>query len=397
MGEPQFPFLACSPDGLVGDNTVIEIKSLKIFKQNTIETVTSSNTPIPKDVLRRQCFQVKDGKCVLKRNHSYHYQCQHILYVTERKFCSFILHAKNSPDSVENIVRDEPLIENILKFLTAFSTRVIAPNIFEMPVPRELLPFISPEIDLDSNDEPDTMNIELSSTPSPVDSGKGSDLEETNPVRADNFYTHKEIEAAEALLFAVTDANKAPAPTHPSDHDSDLTFFPWGGVTSTGITMTKTCLLDNWLMIFQALVKSGKVTLTDLTESGHIIANALQLIDSGLYDDARLVILQALTLQPQIVFRTLDLYGNESDFFLTLLSPYLVNSTVTTCSSNFWPAPVNTVKSTYIILPLPTGNHSRENVFSHSLTARLFPGDSQCGRKFTNEPTEDVLFYEDAT
>ena len=32
--NPKFPFLACSPDGLVGDNTVIEIKSLKIFEQN---------------------------------------------------------------------------------------------------------------------------------------------------------------------------------------------------------------------------------------------------------------------------------------------------------------------------------------------------------------------------
>ena len=277
---------------------------------------------------------------------------------------------------------------------------MIAPEMFETRVPRELLPFILPEIDLDSVDVPDAMKIELSSIPSPVDSGKGSDLEETDPVRADNFYTHKEIEAAEAaeaLLFAVTDANKPSAPTHPSDQDRDLTFFPWSGVTSTGITMTNTCPLDNWLMIFQALDKSGKVTLTDLTESGHIIANALQLIDSGLFADAKLVILQALTPRPQIVFQTLDLYGNESDFFLTLLSPYLVNSTVTTCSSNFCPAPVNTVKSTSIILPLPTGNHSGENVFSHSLTAWLFPGDSQCGRKFINKPTEDVLFYEDAT
>ena len=369
--DPKFPFLACSPDGLVGDNTVIEIKSLKIFEQNTIQTVTCSNTPVPKDVLRRQCFQVKDGKCVLKSNHSYYYQCQHILLVTEREFCKFILYAKNGPDSFENIGRDETLIKNILKFLTSFWICEIAPEIFEMRFQRELLPFILPEIDLDSVDVPDAMNIEISSIPSPMESGKGNDLEETDPVRADNFYTHKEIEAAEALLFAVTDPKKPAAPAHPSDQDSYLTFFPWGGVTSTGITMTNTCPLDNWLMIFQALAKSGKVTLTDLRESGHIIANALQLIDSGLYADAKLVILEALTPRPQIVFRILDLYGNESDFFLMLLSPYLVNSTVTSCSSNFCPVPVHTVKSTSIILPLPTGNHRGENVFSHSLNAWL--------------------------
>ena len=45
------------------------------------------------------------------------------------------------------------------------------------------------------------MNIELSSIPSPVYSGKGSDLEETDPVRADNFYTNREIEVAEALYL----------------------------------------------------------------------------------------------------------------------------------------------------------------------------------------------------
>ena len=51
--NPKFPFLTClcSPYGLVGNNTVIEIKSLKIFEKNTIETVTCSNTPVPKDIL----------------------------------------------------------------------------------------------------------------------------------------------------------------------------------------------------------------------------------------------------------------------------------------------------------------------------------------------------------
>ena len=85
--NPKFPFLACSPDGLVGDNTVIEIKSLKIFEQNTIETVTCSNTPVPKDVLRRQCSEVEDGKCVLKRNHSYYITSAstHMYFLSQRE------------------------------------------------------------------------------------------------------------------------------------------------------------------------------------------------------------------------------------------------------------------------------------------------------------------------
>lgn len=39
--NPQYPFLGCSPDGLVGEDTVLEIKSLKIFKEYTVGTVTS--------------------------------------------------------------------------------------------------------------------------------------------------------------------------------------------------------------------------------------------------------------------------------------------------------------------------------------------------------------------
>ena len=38
--NPEFPFLGCSPDGLVGNDTVVEIKALKIFKQYSVETVT---------------------------------------------------------------------------------------------------------------------------------------------------------------------------------------------------------------------------------------------------------------------------------------------------------------------------------------------------------------------
>ena len=58
-----------------------------------------------------------------------------------------------------------------------------------------------------------------------------------------------------------------------------------------------TCPLDNWLIIFQALVKSNKVKLEDLPESGHILGTALRLINDGLYVDAKLLILQSLPQQ----------------------------------------------------------------------------------------------------
>lgn len=82
---------------------------------------------------------------MLKRSHSYYYQRQQIFLVTERDYCDFILYVESGPDSVERISRDEALIAKILEYIQALWMRVIAPEIFEMRVPRELLPFILQE------------------------------------------------------------------------------------------------------------------------------------------------------------------------------------------------------------------------------------------------------------
>lgn len=396
--NPKFPFLGCSPDGLVGDDTVIEIKSLKIFKEYSVQTVTASTSPVPKEVLSRQCFRVQEGKCILKKSHAYYYQCQHILLVTERKFIDFILYAESGPDSVEKIERDEPLISKILEFLTALWTRVIAPEIFEMRVPRDLLPFILPETNKDTLDDMDTNECDISSSALPGDHNESMDSyvsqSSSQAKPAVRSHTQEELYAAEALLCAFT------TPTCTSsiiNQGSGLTFFPWGGMTSSGIQLSNTCPLDNWLILFQALVENGKVNLAALPESGHIIGSAFKLIKDGLHADAKLLILHSLTPQPQVVSGTLDLYGNEADFFLMLLNPYMMSTTTTTCPSACCPSQVHTLKSTTVILPQPTSHTNEKEVFSASLSLWLYPQDLQCGRKFTTKPSEKVSFYEDVT
>ena len=144
--NPKYPFLACSPDGLVDESGLLEIKSLKIFKDSTVERITGNPNELPKEMINGQCFYVKDGKCILKRNHDYYYQVQMQLLVTEREFCDFVLYAENGPVSVQRIERDEHLIQEILKLLTAFWKRVIAPGLIEMRVPRNLMPFVLPDM-----------------------------------------------------------------------------------------------------------------------------------------------------------------------------------------------------------------------------------------------------------
>lgn len=68
--------------------------------------------------------------------------------------------------------------------------------------------FILLEIDLDFVDVFDIMNIEFFFIFLFVDFGKGSDLEEIDFVRVDNFYIYEEIEVVEVFLFVVIDVNK---------------------------------------------------------------------------------------------------------------------------------------------------------------------------------------------
>jgi len=96
--------------------------------------------------------------------------------------------------------------------------------------------------------------------------------------------TYEEIEAAGALLYSFTSSCGKESP------EKELTVFLWGGLTSIGINLNNSCPSDDWLMIFQALVKSRKVNLADLTESGQIIGSALRLIDDGQFLLRKLVV-----------------------------------------------------------------------------------------------------------
>ena len=123
-----------------------------------------------------------------------------------------------------------------------------------------------------------------------------------------SLYCQEEIDAAEVLLSATSVVSRSS--NCASEQGQELTVFPWNGLTSTGISITNTCPLDNWLMIFQALTKSHKVELSDLPESVHIIGTSLKLIDDGLYADAKLLILQSLPQWQQ-------LRGTHTLFFFT--------------------------------------------------------------------------------
>ena len=80
-------------------------------REHEIEKIVKNgSTVVSKGILGRQCFKIKDGKCVLKESHSYYHQIQLQLLVTERTYCDFVLYAADGPVSIETINRDEQLI-----------------------------------------------------------------------------------------------------------------------------------------------------------------------------------------------------------------------------------------------------------------------------------------------
>ena len=81
---------------------------------------------------------------------------------------------------------------------------------------------------------------------------------------------------------------------------------------------------------------------------------------------------------------TLDLYGNEGDFFIMLLRPFLTSITTTTCCLDTCPLQVNTVQSFSVIVPQPSKS-IHNNVFVDAL-------DRCMGQHFGMEATIFVSF-----
>ena len=108
----EYLHLGASPDGLILDdstvnvNCIIEVICLKIFIGRSIEQIIQQKLP----ELSKQCFKVVDNKILLKLSHSYYYQIQLQLLVTEAKYCDFVLYSDLGKIYIQRIFR--PSIPN---------------------------------------------------------------------------------------------------------------------------------------------------------------------------------------------------------------------------------------------------------------------------------------------
>lgn len=86
--DKSYPYLACSPDGLVDNNAIIEIKSSE---------KSGDLTPLQAVKERKidYCIHNEEiDEIILKRNHNYYYQIQGLLHISDREICYFIVYTR---------------------------------------------------------------------------------------------------------------------------------------------------------------------------------------------------------------------------------------------------------------------------------------------------------------
>ncbi|KAL4709806.1 hypothetical protein ACJJTC_001260 [Scirpophaga incertulas] len=103
----KYPFLGASPDGLVGEETIIEVKCPYASRNQLINECT-----VP--------YLCKiNGELSLKQTCIYYYQIQGQLFVTEKKFCNLIIYTFKDI-KVIFINRNEEFINNMVQVLVNF-------------------------------------------------------------------------------------------------------------------------------------------------------------------------------------------------------------------------------------------------------------------------------------
>lgn len=102
-----FPFLAASPDGIVDDNIVLEVKCPYSARERVINDIT-----VPYLVMGN------DGLC-LRDNHDYYYQVQGQLLCTDREYSDFVVYTQVDMKTIR-IKRNDIFISAMTNKLTDF-------------------------------------------------------------------------------------------------------------------------------------------------------------------------------------------------------------------------------------------------------------------------------------
>lgn len=114
----EFPFLGASPDGIINEETIVEVKCPYVIRN---EKITTSNVPY---LIKKQ-----DG-VVLDKTHNYYYQIQGQLFCSGRMKCCLIIYTFKDIMYL-TIERDEIFISNMILALKEFFEKFFKPVLLD--------------------------------------------------------------------------------------------------------------------------------------------------------------------------------------------------------------------------------------------------------------------------
>ncbi|KAL4141997.1 hypothetical protein QTP88_004529 [Uroleucon formosanum] len=128
--DHELPFLAASPDGLIGEDSLVEIKC-PISAKDILPEYAISTRKI------KSC-EIINGKLQLKRTDSYYYQVQGQLHISKKKFCYFCIWTSRGI-LYEKIKRDDNFWETkMLPHLVKFYNNYLLPEMVDPRYDRNL-------------------------------------------------------------------------------------------------------------------------------------------------------------------------------------------------------------------------------------------------------------------
>lgn len=107
--------LGASPDGLVGQNAVLEVKCPYTQRNSTITEAASCSS---------FCLEKKDQEYALRKNHHYWHQVQGQMYITGRDLCYFVVWTTKET-AILPIKKDPAWEENVLNLQDFYTLHMI--------------------------------------------------------------------------------------------------------------------------------------------------------------------------------------------------------------------------------------------------------------------------------
>lgn len=131
--DSEYNFLGSTPDGLIDEDSIVEIKCPYSIAGKDIDE------QIKERKLSCWIYDAKLDKFFINKTHAYYFQVQGQLNILKRKFCYFAVWTSKFDElKIEIIERDEELWQNMTKKLAKFYWEKLAPEIIDSRYDRNM-------------------------------------------------------------------------------------------------------------------------------------------------------------------------------------------------------------------------------------------------------------------